>query len=85
MELKESIRFEWSHLGNIDTNSQHKSLVKAINTIAISLNKKIIAEYVETESICNSLRDINISYAQGYYYSKPKPSPNFKMNKSRPF
>jgi EAL domain-containing protein (putative c-di-GMP-specific phosphodiesterase class I) len=34
---------------------------------------KIIAEFVENESVLNELRQIGVDYAQGFGISKPHP------------
>ncbi len=49
------------------------ALVKAINDISRSLDKRSVAEYVETEEIFNALKEIGVDYGQGYYIAKPMP------------
>ena len=41
--------------------------------VAKVLKKHSVAEFVETKEIFNHLDDIGVTYAQGYYISKPLP------------
>jgi diguanylate cyclase (GGDEF)-like protein len=47
------------------------AMVRSINHIAHSLDKKTIAEYVENEQIRIILEDIGVDYLQGYHMGKP--------------
>jgi len=46
------------------------AMVKAINDVGHVMKMKTIAEYVENEEICNSLKEIGVDYGQGYYFGK---------------
>ena len=49
------------------------ALVKAINDISSSLDKRSIAEYVENEDIFLALKEIGVDYGQGYFIARPTP------------
>ena len=49
------------------------ALVKAINDICGSLNKRSVAEYVENKEIFLALKEIGVDYGQGYFISRPVP------------
>ncbi|MFC3033539.1 EAL domain-containing protein [Pseudoalteromonas fenneropenaei] len=49
------------------------ALVKAVNDISQSLDKRSVAEYVENEDIFNALLEIGVDYGQGFYISRPLP------------
>ncbi|MDK1311964.1 EAL domain-containing protein [Pseudoalteromonas sp. R96] len=38
-----------------------------------SLDKRSVAEYVESKEIFDALKEIGIDYGQGYYISRPLP------------
>ena len=46
------------------------AMVKAINDVGQVMKMKTIAEYVENEEICNSLKEIGVDYGQGYHFGK---------------
>lgn len=56
------------------------ALVQAMNTVARSLGKEVIAEYVENNSILNILEEDQVGYAQGYYLGYPQPIPKLDIN-----
>ncbi|MEI5640502.1 MULTISPECIES: GGDEF/EAL domain-containing response regulator [unclassified Pseudoalteromonas] len=49
------------------------ALVKAVNDISHSLDKRSVAEYVENSDIFHTLKEIGVDYGQGYFISRPKP------------
>jgi len=49
------------------------AMVKSINEIGHVMGKKTVAEFVDSEDILSSLRDIGVDYAQGYAIGRPLP------------
>ena len=49
------------------------SMVAAVQQVASVMNLETIAEFVENEAIKQKLREIGVSYVQGYAIGKPKP------------
>lgn len=47
------------------------SIITAVLLIAKELNYQVVVEGVETEEQANVLRDLNVTYLQGYYFSRP--------------
>jgi len=58
---------------DIATDSYSFSVVKTIVAFAKEQNLKVIAEYVENETIYNITKDLGVDFSQGYYFSKPEP------------
>jgi diguanylate cyclase (GGDEF)-like protein/PAS domain S-box-containing protein len=50
-----------------------RSMVTAISQIGKVMGIKTIAERVESEQVLNTLAEIGIEYAQGYYIAEPHP------------
>jgi diguanylate cyclase (GGDEF)-like protein/PAS domain S-box-containing protein len=69
------LKIDGSYVQNLDKDSTNLALVKAINTVAHSLGKKTIAEFVENENVYNLLGDMEVDYGQGYYLGKPLSTP----------
>lgn len=40
--------------------------------MAIAFNLKVVAEFVESKEILETLKTLNVDFAQGYYISEPK-------------
>lgn len=69
------VKLDGSFVKNLDRNASDRAMVMALNTVAHSLGKKVIAEWVENKTIADALRDIGVEYGQGYHWSPPKPEP----------
>ncbi|MEA3383508.1 MAG: EAL domain-containing protein, partial [Campylobacterota bacterium] len=57
---------------DIETNSYSLSVVKTIVAFAKEQNIQTVAEFVENEEIFNILKDLGVTYSQGYYFGKPE-------------
>ncbi len=55
-------------------NGENLEIVRAITTLAHSLNMHVVAEGVETENQLTQLKALKCEYMQGYYFSKPLDS-----------
>jgi diguanylate cyclase (GGDEF)-like protein/PAS domain S-box-containing protein len=69
------LKIDGSYIRDLDRDTTHQALVKAMNAVAHALGKKTIAEFVENEDIMNSLSDLQVDYGQGYYLGRPISSP----------
>lgn len=68
------IKIDGSLIKNISKDSNSYYVVDAIVKFAKSLNIKLIAEYVSTKEILDTLYEFDIDYMQGYYFSEPQES-----------
>ena len=67
------IKIDGTFIQEIDQNPTHRALVQAISAVANALGKKTIAEFVESEGVLMAVRELGISYGQGYHFGKPAP------------
>ena len=65
------IKIDGSFIRNLHQDSTQYAFVQAINTVAQTLEKKTVAEFVENIDDLEKLRELQIDYAQGYYIGKP--------------
>jgi len=65
------LKIDGSFIKELNVNPASKVMVEAINHIAEGIGLKTVAEYVENEHILNSVRDLNVDYAQGFHLSRP--------------
>ena len=63
---------------DIENEKSDLAIVKSIHEISRALNKKTIAEFVESDSILRILEEIGVDYAQGYGISRPQPLDELK-------
>lgn len=69
----DSIKIDKSFIDDIEEKESSKVLVKAIISMAHSMNIFTIAEGVENNEQLRFLKEINCNKIQGYIYSKPLP------------
>ena len=67
------LKIDGAFIKDIDSNSMDAVMVQSINTIGHEMGLKTIAEFVESDSILQTLRDIGVDYVQGYHIDRPRP------------
>ena len=67
------LKIDGSFVRNIINDPIDLAMVRSINDIGHVMGKLTIAEFVESEEILESLREIGVNYAQGYAVSAPRP------------
>ena len=68
----DKIKIDGSFITNMMNNPIDYTTVKSICEIAKATNLEIIAEFVEDESVIQTLTELGVEYAQGYYFHKPE-------------
>ena len=66
------IKIDGKYIKTLPTNKKSYEIAKAITNFAHSLNIEVVAEFVEDEEIQKIIKELNIEYSQGYYFSKPE-------------
>jgi diguanylate cyclase (GGDEF)-like protein len=69
----DQVKIDGSFIQTIDRDTHNRAIVRAIHTLAIELGKATVAEFVERPAVLEILREIGITYAQGYYLGQPGP------------
>lgn len=67
------IKIDGSFIRDLDKNEDDRILVRALCDVATGFGKRIIAEYVESITTENILREMGINYAQGFHIGKAEP------------
>ncbi len=65
------LKIDGNFVKYMDNNPCDYAVVKSITEVGHFMGKKIIAEYVENETVLDMLREIGVDYAQGYGIEKP--------------
>ncbi len=65
------IKIDAKYIKDIDTNKRSYEIVRAISFFVKNVNIPCIAEFVHNESVQKIIKDLGISYSQGYYFSEP--------------
>lgn len=65
------LKIDGSLIKDIDTNENTMMVISVIVNFSKKIGMKIIAEFVENESILKKIKELDIEYSQGYYFSAP--------------
>lgn len=71
------LKIDQSFVKNIDCDPNDAAIVRAITTLARSLDLETLAEGVETPEQLERVRAEGCQYVQGYYFSRPMPLADF--------
>jgi len=66
------IKIDGSIIKNINKDKSAELVTKTIVTFAKELGIETVAEFVSDEEIYSKIKELNIDYSQGYYFSEPK-------------
>ena len=67
----DQIKIDGSFIRTLEDDSSNRHIVQAMHTLARSLGKETVAEFVESAAIQQIVREIGVTYAQGYYQGLP--------------
>jgi diguanylate cyclase (GGDEF)-like protein len=66
------LKIDGSFIKELNNDNVSRAMVEAIHHLAGAMGLKTIAEFVEDRSILNTLQDLKVDYAQGYYFGRPE-------------
>ncbi len=70
--LSVQLKIKVEHGVNILNSKVDNALVKTLNQLCQELGMKTLAEFVESESVMQRLREMGIDYAQGFHLGLPQ-------------
>ncbi len=68
----DKIKIDGIFVRDMDVDLSHYAMVKSIIEMAISLDKEVIAEFVETAEVAKQLYALGVQWGQGYHHHKPE-------------
>jgi diguanylate cyclase (GGDEF)-like protein/PAS domain S-box-containing protein len=74
------LKIDKSFVAQLDIEKPDEILVKTIVTLAQSMKLKSVAEGVETIQQANRIKELGVSFLQGYYFSRPVSASEIKSN-----
>lgn len=69
------VKIDGSIVKEVETNKRQRYMLKSIKEFSSGMGMKNIAEFVETKEIVEILKEADVEYAQGYFFSQPLPKP----------
>jgi EAL domain-containing protein (putative c-di-GMP-specific phosphodiesterase class I) len=67
------IKIDGKFVRDVLSNSRSRALIRALVQIAGEIGLETVAEFVESEEIASSVRELGVQFAQGYFYGRPRP------------
>jgi EAL domain-containing protein (putative c-di-GMP-specific phosphodiesterase class I) len=80
----DSLKIDQSFVHSITTDAADATIVSAMIAMAKGLQKRVVAEGVETEDQVNFLKAQNCDEAQGYYFGKPTVAATLQATRTPP-
>ena len=72
MKLKvDYIKIDGSMIKNIDVNKDSQLITQTIVDFAKKMNIQTVAEFVYSKNIFDKIVELDVDYAQGYYFGEP--------------
>ena len=69
------IKLDMALTRDVDTDLARRALAAALISFATEIGATIIAEGIETEAELSTLRELGVTYGQGFYLGYPAPAP----------
>lgn len=69
------LKIDGEFVKDILTNPTDEATVRAINELGHALGMSTVAEFVESDQICQRLKQLGVDFAQGFALDKPSPLP----------
>lgn len=66
------IKIDTTVICGLDRDSNQRAIVECIQTLARGLKARVIAEGVETRPQLETLRQLEVDFAQGFFFHRPK-------------
>ncbi|HBV95480.1 MAG TPA: hypothetical protein DEF36_00300 [Desulfotomaculum sp.] len=70
----DQIKIDGYYIRTLEGDPTRRALVKAMHALARTLGMETVAEYVENEATMKIVKDIGITYGQGYHIDRPGPT-----------
>jgi len=75
------VKIDGSIINEIAISERKLHMLQSISMFCKGMNLKMVAEFVDNEDIVKILKNLDIDYAQGYYYSQPLKTPVSDISK----
>lgn len=67
------VKIDGTYIKDINTNQQSRNVTEAILFFTQKIGVKTVAEFVHSAEVFETVKSMEIDYAQGYFFGEPKP------------
>ncbi len=71
------LKIDGSLIRELADNRESRLAVESIVDLATKLGVATIAEFVSSEEVYRAVKEIGVTYSQGYFFGKPQPLTTF--------
>lgn len=71
----EVVKLDHEVAQGIDADRPRRALAAALISFAFDIGAEVVAEGIETQAEVDALRELGVSYGQGYFLARPGPIP----------
>jgi len=75
----DTLKIDKAFIMNMLEDADDRTIVESIVSMSKAMHLKIVAEGVETAEHVTLLKKMGVDFAQGYYFSRPIPLPQFDL------
>ena len=75
----DTLKIDRQFLDNIMTSSRSRTIAGSMIELANGLGMSVITEGIESQEQARLMRSLGSGYAQGFYFSKPRPISDFEL------
>jgi EAL domain-containing protein (putative c-di-GMP-specific phosphodiesterase class I) len=69
------LKIDGNFVRDLASDSASRLFVRALCDVASGLNKQVVAEWVENQSVMDILMEMGVRYGQGFLFARPLPFP----------
>jgi diguanylate cyclase (GGDEF)-like protein len=69
----DTLKIDGLFVRDMHTEPTHQAMVRSMVDMARLLDKPVVAEFVETESVAQLLAELGVQWGQGYHFHRPEP------------
>ncbi|MFM2346529.1 MAG: hypothetical protein RL654_1282 [Pseudomonadota bacterium] len=69
----DTLKIDGLFVRHMDEDADSRAMVRSMVEMARQLDKPVVAEFVESESVARLLAELGVQWAQGYHFHRPEP------------
>jgi len=69
------IKIDGGFIRDLEGDPFNMAVIRSVHALSATLNIPMVAEHIETQSVCDILAGLGIQYGQGYLIGKPRTHP----------